>query len=91
MSMSTHVVGYRKPDAKFTVMRAAWLACEQAGIEIPEDISDYFDGEKPDSAGMEIKIEKAVTEFEDDYRHGFEVDVSKLPEGLTIIRFFNSY
>ena len=40
---------------------------------------------------MEIKIEKAVTEFEDDYRHGFEVDVSKLPEGLTIILFFNSY
>jgi len=33
----------------------------------------------------------AVVEWKEDMREGFEVDVTKLPVGVTIVRFYNSY
>lgn len=92
MGMSTHVIGFRKPDAKWNKMLAARNACTDAGIAIPDDISDFFEWEHPRGRpGMEVRINEAVTPYSDDMKEGYEVDVSKLPEGVSVVRFYNSY
>ncbi len=93
MGMSTHVKGFRPPDEKWKKMKAAWDACEAAGTAIPKEVLEFFDHEPPDSAGVEIELEEeeCCAEYRDDCRDGFEIDVTKLPKGLTLIRFYNSY
>ena len=92
MSMSTHVVGFRTADEKWNEMRQVWNACESAGVPIPKEVWDYFDHDAPaDKPGAEVKIDAAVKEWQDDSRCGYEVDLSKLPPDLTVIRFYNAY
>jgi hypothetical protein len=94
MSMSTHVVGFRKPDDnKFQKYAKIWKSCVEAGVGVPEEVFDYFNGEDPDENGMEVGIENtdAVKIYKEDYYDGFEVDVTKLPKDVHIIRFYNSY
>ena len=91
--MSTHIIGIRPPDARWQQMKAIWDACQAAGVEVPESVGDYFEGENPDSAGVRVEIEDtpAVTEWNDDSASGFEVDIRALPSDVTIIRFYNSW
>jgi hypothetical protein len=92
MSISTHVVGFRPPDAHYLKMAKVWHTCEEAGVEPPAEVSKYFDHVEPDPAGMEVDIAKAVTEWTDgDMCQGYEIDVTKLPKGVTIIRSYTSY
>lgn len=92
MSMSTHVVGFRKADEQWNKMKAAWLACEAAGASIPDAVYEFFGGEYPgDKPGCEVEIEDAVSEWDDEDCHGYEVDLTKLPKGVKIIRFYNSW
>ncbi len=93
MSMSYHIVGFRPPDAKWHKMKAAWEACDAAGLRIPAEVAEFFGHEDPDESGVEVEIEdtESVTEYRAEMREGFEVDVTKLPPDVKIIRFFNSY
>lgn len=91
MGMSTHVKGFRPPDDTWVQMKAIWDACESAGVEVPQKVCDFFNGETPDDTGMEIDIDVASSEWRDEYREGIEIDLSKLPKGLKVIRFYNSY
>jgi hypothetical protein len=70
-----------------------WDACRAAGISPPEAVSEYFEHDEPDELGVEVKLEgtDCCSEWQDDYRSGFEVDVKKLLSHLTHIRFYNSY
>ncbi len=92
MSMSTHVVGIRPPDAKWKKMKAVWDACKLADISTPDEVYEFFAGEEPDDAGVVVEIEKsiAVTAWGDDGRAGFEVNIGRLPQDVTVIRFYNS-
>jgi len=90
--MSTHVVGFKPADAKWKKMKAVWDACEDAGTLIPESVEEFFGNEPPgDRPGMTVDIEKAVTAWGDECSTGYEVDVTKLPKDVTVIRFFNSW
>jgi hypothetical protein len=121
--MSTYVIGFRPPDAKWLKMKEVYDACEAAGISIPDEVDDFFNGEPPDEAGVRVDLEDAkeyeqpamiqngggfmvpapasnkpkkkklgcVKPWHDDMQEGFEVDVTKLPKDVTIIRFYNSY
>jgi hypothetical protein len=93
MGMSTHVQGFKAPDDKWKEMKAVWDACEAAGISPPEAVSKYFEWDKPDDRGVEVKLEGTgyCTEWGDDYRSGFEIEMRKLPADVTHIRFYNSY
>jgi hypothetical protein len=96
MGMSTHVVGFRPPDEKWKAMAAVWDSCKAAGIEPPREVSEFFDWREPDSNGVEIKetaLTKAgaVREWHDDCRSGYEIDVSKLPPDVTVVRVYNSW
>lgn len=92
MGMSTHVVGFRLANEQWKKMKAVWDACKDADVDVPAYVEAFFDGEDPaDAPGMEVSLGDAVTKWGDDYRSGVEVDVTKLPAGLTILRFYDSW
>lgn len=94
MGMSTHVVGFKPPDADWKKMKAVWDACTKADLPIPEKVERYFNGEVPDDVGVSVnkdKMSSFVKEYSDDYREGYEVDVTKIPKDIKIIRFYNSH
>ena len=92
MGMSTHVVGFRAPDENYEKMKNAWNACEAAGIEIPNEVYDFFEGQDPnDIPGVEVNIRDAVSEYRGDMQEGFTIDVSKLPKDMRFVRVYNSW
>ena len=93
MSMSSHVIGFKPPDEKWQKMKAIWDACLAAEVDVPEEVEDFFDGEPPDSAGVEVKLEDTpcCKDWGADGCSGFEIDITKLPKDVTVIRAFNSW
>ncbi len=89
MSMSSHVVGFMEPDAEFKKMYAVYTACREANVEPPDEVDEYFQYETPDELGMQVGLD--LTEYKDDMQEGYELRVSEIPKGVTVIRFFNSY
>lgn len=96
MGMSTHIVGFRPPDEQFKNMLSAYKACEAAGIDPPEKVVKFFNHVTPDEAGVEInlqypKLHPCVKKWKSEDGDGFEINVTKLPEGLKILRVYNSW
>lgn len=95
MGMSTHVVGFTPPDEKYHKMKAVYDSCKAAGIEIHEDVKEFFNWEEPSEHGVTFELEKipgAVEEWDDEEgASGLEVDISKLPKNVKIVRFYNSW
>lgn len=91
MGMSTHVVGYIPPDEKWQAMRDIFDACKKAKVEVPEEVMVFFNYRDPDSAGTEIDIDSILTEWRDDYREGFELNVDEIPKHVKTIRFYNCW
>jgi hypothetical protein len=92
MSMSTHVVGFRPADDDWKKMKEVRKACIRAGVEVPGSVERFFGDQDPDTdEGVEVSIEGALKEYTSDACQGFDVDISKLPKGLKIIRFYNAY
>ena len=93
MSMSTHIVGFRPADDEWNMNKNVWETCETAGVTIPQEVMDFFDDEAPsDKPGMEVELsDDACKEYQGDMVSGYEVDISKLPQGVQFIRFYNSY
>lgn len=92
MGMSTHVVGFKPADETWKKMKNVWYACKVAGVAPPLEVDRFFNGEAPDDAGVEVVLGKdCLKEWNDEGRAGYEVDMAKLPAGVKIIRFYNSY
>jgi hypothetical protein len=89
MGMDTHVAGFIPPDEAWQKMKAVWDACDAAGIEVPADVEDFFDGESPDPAGQTVEIPHR--DWKDSDCEGFEVAVADLPPQVKVIRFWNSW
>jgi len=91
MSMSTSIVGYRPPDAKWMEMKAVYDSCKKAKIEIPEKVEKFFGWSPPDDAGVEIDLTKYSKEYQRDSQQGIEIELDKIPADVKIIRFVNSW
>jgi len=91
MSMSTNVIGFRPPDEEWLKMKAVYDACEKAGVEIPDGVCSFFNYERPDRKGVKVDINDILEKYQDDSSSGYEIDLSKLPKGLKILRFYNSW
>lgn len=92
MGMDTNIVGYREADDKFNAMKEAYLACVKAGIEIPDEVEEFFDDKDPtDMVGQEVSISDSLEEWEGRCASGYEVDIDKLPKNLKKIRFYTSW
>ena len=93
MGMSTSVYGIRPPDEKWKKMIAIWDSCESAGINPPEEVLKFFNGEPPDPKGVIIYLNEksGVSEWKDGAAEGYEVDLLKLPKDIKLLRFVNSW
>jgi hypothetical protein len=93
MGMSCHVVGFHPPDEKWRKMKEAYDACKKAGVDPPRTVEEFFGYEPPDESGVEVKLKgtPCCKEYRAEMRDGYEIDLTKIPKGLTVIRFFNSY
>lgn len=94
MGMTTSVIGIKPPDEKWKKMKAVWDACAIAKVDPPDEVEMFFNGDKPDNAGVLVYKEKlgdAVVPYSDNYRSGYEIHLDKLPKDVKIIRFTNSW
>jgi len=95
--MLMHVYGIVPPDEKWKKMKAVWDACEAAGTDPPDDVEKFFNGESPDEMGVLISLDSykkfhpSLKEYSAEMQNGYEVDLTKLPPEVKIIRFVNSY
>jgi hypothetical protein len=70
-------------------MKSIWESCDKAEVPEPKEVTEFFQGEDPgDKPGQEISLEAAMKEWNTDYAIGYEIDVTKLPKGLKIIRAY---
>jgi hypothetical protein len=97
MGMSTHIVGFRPANGpandRWKKMKAVYDACNEAEIPIPAEVAGFFNGEPPDPTGVRVGLENStcVQPWKSNDAEGFEVDVTKLPKDVTVIRFYNSW
>lgn len=92
MGMSTHCVGFRPTDEQWEGMKTIWDTCEALNIPIPQEVDAFFDGEPPgDKPGQHVSLGDAATEYQGTDANGYEIDVAKLPPGITIVRVYNSW
>ena len=97
MSMSAHVTGFKPVDDKFKRMFNAYKACEQAGIDIPDEVNSFFEGEPPDPTGIKIRLSSAykdedgVSKYSAEMQDGYEVNLDELDPDIRIIRFYCAY
>lgn len=93
MSMSTHIIGFVPPDNRWKELKKVYDACIFAGIEVPDEVLEFFNYEPPDDLGIEIDLEddKYSSEYQTDGSEGYLVELNKLPKEIKFIRFYNSY
>jgi len=94
MGMSTNIIGFRPPDEKWKKMKAAWDSCREAGIDLPDELWEFFGGSGPDEAGIKIDLEEeegVVEDYTGDGESGYDVLLSNLPDSIDRIRFYNSW
>jgi len=91
MSHHLNINGFTEPSTEWLEMKAAYDACDKAGVRIPEEVQQYFHYEPPKHPGQPIDITKAVTPYRGDMEEGFDVDISKLPPNVKLVRFHVSY
>jgi len=96
--MHSYVKGVKPADAKYKKMLAIYEQCREAQVSLPKEVAEFFngeDGDAPDPKGVVVSLrvtkDGPVQEYHDDMREGFDVDITKLPKDVTIIRFVNSY
>ena len=91
MSMSTHIIAFRPPDEDWLKMKQVYDACLTAGIDIPDQVASFFGDDRPDDTGVRIDIDHLLEEWQEDSRQGFQLELSKLPADIKILRFYNSW
>lgn len=93
MSMSTSVVGFKPPDEKWKAMKAVYDACIAGKVRVPDEVQKFFNWCGPTEAGVVVELLKTdcVKAHHTDSESGFDVDVTKLPKDVTLVRFYNSW
>lgn len=93
MGMSLSVVGVVPDDDEWKKMKAIWDACKSAGIDPPREVERFFDDTDPDESGRLIHLTRTeyAREWRDDCSDGYEIDISKLPPHVKVLRFYASW
>lgn len=93
MSMTMNIVGFKPPDERWKEMKRVWDSCMMAGVNMPEKVSDFFEGVILDNSGVRVELEEHVCckKYSEMGQSGYEIDVTKLPKDIKIVRFYNSY
>lgn len=92
MGMSLWVEAVKPADDKWKEMKVIYDACVKAGVKVPDEVMNFFDGEIPEGAGVVIELSKheCLSDYDGNYKWGYEVDISKLPKDIKLLRFCHS-
>lgn len=95
MSMSVYIKGLRPVTNEYIKKLEIYEACNELDITPPEELSEYFDyDEHPCEDGILIDIPGDFIEHDTSFHHAseyYDVDLTKLPDGVTKLRFVMSY
>lgn len=93
MSMRFYVTLLRdKNDKTYQKYLKIHKACNEAKIDPPKEVDEYFGGCGVDNDLEEpLEIDFDPKEWKTNYQDGYEIDVDNLPEGVKTIRFVVSY
>jgi hypothetical protein len=94
MGMSTHIEAFTPDtDAEYQKHKKIWDLCEQSNVSLPQETKEYFKG--CDQVEERLEIELIKGQHYDDWNRnsseGIEVDLTKLPKGVTKLRFYNAW
>ena len=87
MSVSLGIRGVVEPTEEFHKKYVAYKACEDAAVEIPDELRGYFDWEEPNKSGLVVDISD-VSEQKDGM---VEIDLAKLRKDITKIQVYLSW
>ncbi len=89
MSRELRIDYYKDKTEKWHKMKGAWDACNEAGIDPPDDVLDYFDSEYPENAicGEPVDVsEKCLQEIDEDNETGYLIILDELPEDVKYVK-----
>lgn len=90
--VSTSIVGYRDPDEKWLKMKKVYDACIESGIEVPDEVNEFFGWTEPSENGIEVDLENITEKYTPcDMADGWRIKISDLPNNIEYICFINSY
>lgn len=100
MGMSTHIKAFiPDTDPEFKKHKEILDICLKHNVYLPAQTAQYFGQSNPYEGMADEKLEKELTqgihyvEYRDSHssEEGFDVDLTKLPTGVTKLRFYNSW
>jgi len=94
MSKSTFIRGIIPKDEKYNKMLRVYEACKAAETEQPIEVIQFFrlnDFDEPDPNGIIIDLDDIATDWQSGSCTGVEIDITKLPKDVKIIRFMNCW
>ncbi len=97
MGMSTHILAFTPDtDAEYQKHKKVLLACRDADVSLPKETEGYFGSNDTSDETLEERL-RVPLEVGIDYikyttedSEGYEVDLTRLPKGVTKIRFYNN-
>ena len=96
--MSTHIQAFMPDtDADFQKHKKILLMCIENEVSLPKETAQYFGQKEPEEYLLDEKLSVSLKEnvhykdWSDESSQGYEVDLSKLPKGITKLRFYNNW
>lgn len=91
-----YVEGFKPPDEKWRAMKAVYDACRAAGVDVPPVVEKFFNGVPPAEHGVRLDHDAlkklgVLTDWEDGDYDGFDIDLTKLPPDVKVLRAYRSY
>ena len=100
MGMSTHIQAFiPDTDSNYQRHKKVVEMCAELKVSLPMETSVYFNANFPNNVNLEDKLEIDLIEGEhyaewvdrDAGSQGYEVNLTKLPSGVTKLRFYNNW
>lgn len=80
-------LSFGKPvDKKYEKYAKVYRACEDADVEIPKDILDFFGDEEPDGKSLWLNEDEVSNDALSGDRYEKIINIDKLPKDIKLIR-----
>jgi hypothetical protein len=85
MSIDYRVFGIKPADKKWKDMKRIYDSYVEAGLEVPNNIWEYFDHKTPEDSGVRVEVAHEVEH--EKYRTCYTVDLTTLSPDIKTIVF----
>ena len=92
MSMMEVIEGISRKDMeKMKKMLEVENSCEEAGVPVPKEVTEYLELDHEVIGKLRPSIDKGITSSTEDGLEVIEIDLSKIDEKIDIIRITKSW